>query len=263
MLRRWLLLSLSAILIAGAGCGNPKRHEAIVAHSDSEVPAQTTTPVPVPLGMPSVSVSPDTNRGYTDTEIAGQIQDRDDDTGTPFFTPAMAPNWGLGYDFACGDPTSTDHGRAFLVWFDDETDPRIQETRLSGKGFQLAEPTSTVGTLNHKLYVLGAAKCSFTLYYINKPASPSAVPPSQALFMKSGSGNTTLATPATPGTWVLDWSYDCHGQWLGITVRANGGRLLVDQVGSLGSGEYRTDGNPGHHTLMVESNCDWHVSIPR
>jgi hypothetical protein len=86
-----------------------------------------------------------------------------------------------------------------------------------------------------------------------------------ATFSGSGIQNTTQFT--APGTWKLDWTYDCSsfGSNGNFIVDEDGGNdfggASVNELGAGGSGSTMAYNDAGTHYLSVNSECSWTLKV--
>jgi hypothetical protein len=95
------------------------------------------------------------------------------------------------------------------------------------------------------------------------PAAPAAPPAPAVIYEKSGSGITTTPNFTTPAEWQIQWSYDCSkfGTTGNFIVMSEDFQANVNQLGAGGTDATYVHGDPGTHSLQINSECSWTVKV--
>lgn len=85
----------------------------------------------------------------------------------------------------------------------------------------------------------------------------------KVLLDKTGNGQWASPTFSAPGTWVIDYTYDCasFGQAGNFAIMVEGDTLDVaaNQLGMKGADTANVHGGGNVH-LSINSECSWHVT---
>jgi hypothetical protein len=95
-----------------------------------------------------------------------------------------------------------------------------------------------------------------------RPSAPTQI---HAVYIHTGSANTSSFTIGGSGTWKLTWSYDCAGPGGAFTV-SQGGTSSADgpsvtRRGTAGHGVTWAYNDAGTHYLAVRTQCRWRITV--
>lgn len=95
-------------------------------------------------------------------------------------------------------------------------------------------------------------------------AAPAAPAAPKVIYQKSGSGIMTTPNFTTPAEWQVKWSYDCTsfaGGTGNFVVNSEDFQANVNELGAKGADSTYVHNDAGTHSLSINSECTWTVTV--
>lgn len=94
--------------------------------------------------------------------------------------------------------------------------------------------------------------------------APAAAPATPiVLYSKTGTGTGSTPTFTTSADWQVAYTYDCtaFGQSGNFMVNSDDYQLVINQLGNKGADTQYVHGDPGAHSLSIDSECAWTIQV--
>lgn len=128
-------------------------------------------------------------------------------------------------------------------------------------GGTTANTTTANNTTANKVAAASTAHVPAQSAHAAAPTSAAATP--VVLYSKTGTGTGSTPDFTTGAEWQVAYTYDCSafGSPGNFAVTSEDFQLAIDQLGMKGADTEYVHGDPGTHSLSIDSECAWTIKV--